>query len=268
MNITIALALNYSRLDIAPFLNSFEENVSGELYLITNKLDILENKKYLKVKLVNIFDIANAYKINLQHLTVFNLKPIIFYSFLKQIKAKINVQKVILTDVDLFFQYDPFTLFDMLSIKEFLIAEEGKKYSECGTNTTWFNAGYHELYEKVKDKKILNCGFTIGYYDAMLDYQKQVSYELQRILTQRPYFAYDQVILNVLTYCNNSITPTILTHGNPYIVHMHYLAQDKLTPDFFTEKQILCDKKTPYCIIHQYNDKDVVNNFVQEKWKH
>jgi hypothetical protein len=265
MNITVALALDYKRTDIAPFLNSFQKYSSGVLYLITNQINILENKKYSKIKLVNIFDLIKQFNINIHNLTVFNLKPVIFYLFLKQYKTKVDIKKVILTDVDLFFQYDPFVLLDKIKTETFLIAEEGKKFFECDTNTTWFNAGYHEQYDKVKDQKILNCGFTVGYYDAVLDYQKQVVTELQHILATRPYFAYDQVILNVLTYSTKTITPTILPHGNPYVAHMHYQSPNLLTPEYFTS-EMLNEEKKPYCVIHQYNDKEIANNFVQKKW--
>jgi len=269
MNVTVALALDYNRLDIAPFLNSFEKHASGELYLVTNKLDLLKDKKYTKIKLVDIFDLVKHFKINIQNLTVFNLKPIIFYLFLKHYKSKIDIQKVILTDVDLFFQYDPFLLLDKIKTETFIIGEEGKRYAECETNTTWFNAGYSEIYEKVKNEKILNCGFTIGYYDKILDYQKQVAQELQYILACRPYFAYDQVILNVLTYCTKTIQPTILLSGNPYLVHMHYMSPEYLIPEYFDNKKgILNEQKEPYCIVHQYNDKKIADEFVFKNWKH
>lgn len=266
MNITLAVALNYNRNDIAPFLNSFEKNVSGELYLITNNLNILAGGNYSKIKLVNIQEIAKHFNVNLQNLTVFNLKPIIFYLCLKHLKSKINLDGVILTDVDLFFQYDPFTLLEEVPTKTFIICEEKKLYSECDTNTTWFNAGYHEMYNDVKYKKILNCGFTVGCSESVIEYQKQVAYELQKILAIRPYFAYDQVILNVLTYAKKTLSPTILSHGNPYIVHMHHMSSDELTPDFFTNTTILNKDKKPYCVVHQFNEKEQGNNFVQKVW--
>lgn len=266
MNITLAVALNYNRSDIAPFLNSFEKNVSGELYLITNNLNILTDGNYSKIKLLDIQDIVNHFNINLQNLTVYNLKPVIFYLTLKKLKEKLSYDKVILTDVDLFFQYDPFTLLDLISTKTFIICEEKKLYSECDTNTTWFNAGYHEIYNDVKDKKILNCGFTLGYTEAVIGYQKQVAHELQKILSYRPYFAYDQVILNVLTYSKKTLTPTILPHGNPYIVHMHHMSAEELVSDFFTDLEILNKDKKPYCVVHQFNEKEQGNNFVQKVW--
>lgn len=263
MNIGIALALNYKKEDITPFLKSYEKYASGELLLVTNTPNEFETNT--KIKTVNIFDLAKQYNINLQALTVFNLKPIIFYILLKEYKNK-NFKNVVLSDVDLFFQYDPFLLITQTHTKNFLICEEKKTYKECDTNTTWFNAGYSEIYKDVENKKILNCGFTVGSIESVLEYQKQVAYELQKILATRPYFAYDQVILNVLTHSTKTLQPTILEHGNPYIVHMHHMDPSELTPNIFTEEFLLNKQGTPYCVVHQYNEKEQGNKFVQRVW--
>lgn len=265
MNISIALALKYEKKDIAPFLNSYEKYASGDLYLVTDRVD--QYYGFKKIKPLNISEVAAEFNIRAYALTVFNLKPILFYLLLKKLSKKLKIENALLTDVDLIFQNDPFKLIEETDTKTFIICEEKKYYSECDTNTTWFNAGYYENYEEVKNKKILNCGFTVGKLNFVLDYQKQVANELQRILATRPYFAYDQVILNVLTYVTKTIKPTIITHGNPYIVHMHHMSNDELIPSIFQNNLIYAPNKKPYFVVHQYNEKEVASNFVKKVWQ-
>lgn len=260
MNISIALALNYKKEDILPFLKSYEKHASGNLYLVTNNTETYLN--YQKIIPIDIFSLAQKYKINLNALTVFNLKPIIFYLLLKEQK---NIQNVLLTDVDVFFQKDPFSILEKIKTDTFIISEERDYYKNNDTNTTWFNAGYIEEYKNVADKKILNCGIAIGKYDSMLDYQKQVSHELQNILSKRPYFAYDQVILNVLVYSRKTLTPTILNHDNQYITHMHFVKDEDLTANKFKNGLVLTDLNEPYYIMHQYNENKTLTQFINSQ---
>jgi hypothetical protein len=265
MNIGIALALKYDKKEIAPFLNSYEKYASGDLYLVTDRIE--QYTGYKKIKPLDINFLANEFNIRAYALTVFNLKPVIFYLLLKKLAKNLKITNALLTDVDLIFQKDPFTLIEETNTDTFLICEEKKYYNECDTNTTWFNAGYIEDYEKVRNKKILNCGFTVGRFEYVLDYQKQVANELQKILATRPYFAYDQVILNVLTYVTKTIQPTIISHGNHYVVHMHHMSNDELLPEIFQNGLICAPTKQPYFVVHQYNEKEVASKFVKETWK-
>jgi hypothetical protein len=261
MNITIALSINYGRKNVLPFLKSYNKYASGDLYLITDRPDQFTG--FEKVKTVNIFDMAKKYKINL-NLTPFNLKPILYYFFLKDFKEDCNV---LLTDVDVIFQEDPFKILEKVKTDTFIICEEKKLYSECDTNTTWFNMGYSPDYDKVKDKKILNCGITIGSKESIKDYQKQVAYELQNVLARQYYFAYDQVILNVLYYVFNSIKPTILTHGNDYIVHLAHVSDNELTNDNVKNAKLYASNDEPYPIVHQFNERPVLSQMFETLYK-
>ena len=264
MNVGIALALDYKKEDILPFLNSYEKNSSGILYLITNNVDQYAN--YSKIKTIDIFVLAKQYNINLSCLTVFNLKPVLFYLFLKTLKNKCT--NALLTDVDIVFQQDPFLILDEIKTDSFIICEECVAYKDNDTNTTWFNAGYHEEYESVKNQKVLNCGVAIGKYDAVLDYQKQVAKELEHILAVRPYFAYDQVILNLLTYSRKTLNPTILPHNTHFISHMHFLKDEDLTNYPFKDGVMYSPDNKPYIVIHQFNENKIINNFIYNTWKY
>lgn len=260
-NITIALSLNYKRKNITPFLKSFEKYASGKLYLITDQVN--EFTGFSKIIPVNIFEMSKKYRINL-NLTPFNLKPILYYFFLKDYKDECNV---LLTDVDVVFQDDPFKILDEVSTDTFIICEENKLYSECDTNTTWFNMGYASDYDKVKDKKILNCGITIGNKESIKDYQKQVSYELQKVLARQYYFAYDQVILNVLYYVFDSIKPTILSHGNDYIVHLAHVKDSDLTDENVKDTKLYAANNKLYPIVHQFNERPLLSNMYETLYK-
>lgn len=255
MNITVALALNYTKTSIAPFLQSYEKYASGPLYIITDRLD--QYQGFTKIKPINIYDFIKKYNIQLNYLTPYNLKPIIYYLFLKDFSE--SCTNVFLTDVDVVFQKDPFSILDEISTETFIICEEAKLYRECDTNTTWFNMGYREHYDKVKDNKILNCGLTLGSKDTILDYQKQVSIELQKVLARQYYFAYDQVILNVLYYVNNSIKPTILPHGNNHMIHLAHVQDNELTSNNIINNQLINTNNVPYPIVHQFNERPVLN---------
>jgi hypothetical protein len=209
--------------------------------------------------------LAKKYKINLNALTVFNLKPIIFYSVLKE---QNNSKNVLLTDVDVFFQKDPFSILEEIKTETFIVCGERDLYKDNDTNTTWFNAGYWEEYDNVKDKKVLNCGVAIGKYDAILEYQKQVAKELEHILATRPYFAYDQVILNVLTYSRKTLTPTILPYDTHFISHMHFIKNKDITNNTFKNNIMYSSKNKPFIIIHQFNENKTINNFIHKIWNY
>ena len=196
---------------------------------------------------------------------MFNLKPVLFYLILKSLKG---VDNVLLTDVDVVFQQDPFLILDKIKTDTFIVCEECVLYKDNDTNTTWFNAGYYEEYENVKNQKVLNCGVTIGNYNAMLDYQKQVAKELEYILAVRPYFAYDQVILNVLTYSRKTLNPTIIPHDTHYISHMHFLKDEDLTNYPFKDKKIYSPNNEPYIVIHQFNENKTINDFIHKTWSY
>ena len=260
MNITVALALNYTKISIAPFLQSYEKYASGNLYVITDRLDQYQGFK--KIFPVNIFDLVQKYKIQIHTLTPYNLKPIVYYLFLKDFTGV--CKNVFLTDVDVVFQDDPFSILNSVPTDTFIICEEAKLYKECDTNTTWFNMGYREHYNLVQDQKILNCGLTLGTKESVQEYQRQVAVELQKVLARQYYFAYDQVILNVLHYVFKSIQPTILHHGNYYMVHLAHVQDSELTTKNVVNNQLLAPNGKPYPIVHQFNERPYLNKMYNE----
>lgn len=262
MNITIALALNYTKSNIAPFLKSYEKYASGNMYLLTDRVD--QYSGFNKIIPVDIFSLVNKYNIRINNLTPYNLKPIVYYLFLKDFKE--NCNNVFLTDVDVVFQSDPFSILEEVATDTFIICEEAKKYSECDTNTTWFKMGYEPDYSKVENHKILNCGLTIGTKESVQDYQKQVAEELEKVLARQYYFAYDQVILNLLYYVQKSINPIILSHGNNFMVHLAHVKDEEITNENFVDGKLLASNRQPFPIVHQFNERPFLNEYYNKEY--
>jgi hypothetical protein len=267
MNSIVALSLGFKYDYLKPFLKSFNENVNGILFLVTDldRASLPIDQK--KIQVINYFKFAEKY--NIRNLTPYNLKPIVFYLLLKEIKEQTSCKTALMTDVDVIFQKDPFTEYaKRFSAHSTVLAEERNYFKNCDTNTTWYKFGYNESYDEVKEKKILNCGVTIGDIDKLIDYQKQVATELSIILPQRNYFAYDQVILNLLTYVRKSIQLEILPHGDEFLIHLS-AADEKndLSEKWINNNLLAKPGQDPFIIVHQYDKKDLTKAFFTKKYE-
>jgi len=264
MNTVVALSLNYQYDYLKPFLKSFTDNVDANLFLITDNKDIPNICD--RVHLVDVFSLIQKYKIT--KLTPYNLKPVLFYLFLKE-KQKENYNTALITDVDVVFQKEPFIEYKSNhSNGELVLGEERHYYKNCDTNSWWFKEGYAFAYEQVADKKILNCGVTIGPIDKLVLYQQKVTSELSSLLTKRDFFAYDQVILNYLTYVTKTLDFKLLPHGNNFVVHLSQ--EDEITDlTKWIKNDMIYNHNTgeDFTVIHQYDKKKGIKEFVQNKYK-
>lgn len=266
-NCVVALSINFSSDYLKPFIKSFIDNVNGHLYLITdhntNSLPVNSDK----IKLINIFEITKKYKVF--DLTPYNLKPVLFYLVLKEIKNKLNYDSALITDVDVIFQKDPFEYYNKnFSLNDIVLSEEKKFYKDCETNSIWYKKGYNSTYAEIKNKKILNCGVTIGPLNKIIDYQKKVTDELSVVLSRQNYFAYDQVILNHLTYISKSISFLTLSHFNDFIIHFAQEEQiEDLTEWKIDEHIINPQTKNPFIIIHQYDKNKKLKDYFIERYR-
>lgn len=264
MNITVAVSLNYEYEYIKPFLKSFCDEVDADLFLITDNMNL--PILCSKIHLVDVNELKQKYKIT--NLTPYNLKPVLFYLFLKE-KIKQGYKTALIVDVDVIFQNNPFAEYESLfSNEKLVLGEERHPYKGCETNSWWFAEGYPHAYAQVAEKKILNCGVTIGPIDKLIDYQQKVTKELSFLLTKQNFFAYDQVILNYLTYITKTLSFNLLPHGNDYIVH---LSQEDEIQDLtkWIKDGIIYNYNTnkTYSIVHQYDKKKGIKEFVQNKYK-
>lgn len=266
MNAIVSLSLNFSYEYLKPYLKSFNENVNGNLYLITdhslNSLPLQSDK----IHLINFFELAKKYKV--ASLTPYNLKPILFYLFLKELKASGKYTTALLSDVDVVFQADPFQKYLHDFKTGIILGEERHYYKDCETNSIWYKQGYSAFYDTVKDKKILNCGITIGEIDKLIDYQKKVASELGVVLARQNYFAYDQVILNHLTYITNDLNFTILPHLNDYIIHLSQVDDVREDISLWIKENKIFNPitNTPFTIVHQFDKKPKLKKFITEKY--
>ena len=266
MNATIALSLNFPYTYLKPFLRSFIDKVNADLFLITDlttdQIPLISNK----IHIVNFTELAKKYKI--ANLTPYNLKPILFYLYLKEINKDCKYTTALLSDVDVIFQDDPFLVYNTKYKNNGLVlGEERHYYKDCDTNSNWFKHGYSVEYNKVKDKKILNCGVTIGPINDLILYQKKVANELAILISRQNYLAYDQVILNYFTYVTKNLTFKILPHLNDYIVH---LSQEDEIADLslWIKDNIVYNPvtKNPFTVVHQFDKKSGLKEFIINKY--
>jgi len=267
MNAAISLSLNFPWEYLKPYLKSFEDKVNADLYFITDHTPDTIPLKSNKIHFVNFFDLVKKY--NIANLTPYNLKPILFYLYAKELKNTEKYKNILITDVDVIFQNDPFEVYkQQFKDTGLVLCEERHFYKDCQTNSIWYKQGYAETYDVVKDKKILNCGVTIGPIEQLIEYQKKVSQELGVVLARQNYFAYDQVILNHFVYATKTLNFNILSHLNDYIVH---LSQEDEIQDLslWIKDNIICNPKTgnPFTIIHQFDKKKGLKEFVIKKYE-
>ena len=163
-NLTLALSLNYPKKFLIPFLESYEKHCVDPLYLITELPDTLFN--YKNIIPVNVVSLLNKHNIT-TNITAFNLKPILFYLFLKQFE---DISRVLITDVDVIFQSNPFEKNKEISDKAFIVCEEQRFYKECDTNTMWLKVSYPQFADSLKDVKILNSGVIYGNKNVLYDF--------------------------------------------------------------------------------------------------
>ena len=152
MNAAISLSVNFKYDYLKPYLKSFNECVDADLFMITdhNSHTIPLNSK--KIYFINVFDLIKKY--NVATLTPYNLKPVLFYLFLKELKKTNKYKNILLTDVDVVFQNDPFVVYNNnFANCGLVLGEERHFYKDCETNSIWFKQGYNEYYDQVKDKK-------------------------------------------------------------------------------------------------------------------
>ena len=156
MNAAIALSLNFPYTYLKPYLKSFIDKVDADLFLITDLTPEQIPLTSSKIHIVNFTELSKKY--NVASLTPYNLKPVLFYLYLKELTKDQKYTNALLTDVDVIFQEDPFTVYKKNYTKELVLGEERHYYRDCQTNSIWYNQGYTSTYSQVKDKKILNCG--------------------------------------------------------------------------------------------------------------
>lgn len=267
MNAAISLSLNFPYTYLKPYLKSFIDNVDADLFLITDLTTDQIAVTSKKIHIVNFAELAKKY--NVASLTPYNLKPVLFYLYLKELNKDKKYTNALLTDVDVIFQRDPFELYNKdYTSSGLVLGEERHYYKDCQTNSIWYHQGYSSTYDQVKDKKILNCGVTIGPIDSLIEYQKKVANELAIVLARQNYFAYDQVILNYFTYVTKNLNFKLLPHGNDFIVH---LSQEDEIKDLslWIKDNIIYNPYTgnPFVIIHQFDKKKGLKEFVVSKYE-
>lgn len=254
-NICLALSVNYPITFLHPFIKSFQKFADGILYLVT---DIPEKHFacYSKIRAVSLQDLYKKYNIT-ANLTAFNLKPIIFYLLLKELN---QAQKVLISDVDVIFQSNPF---DFNTDNNFYICEEKKIFSQCEVNLTWLKVSYPEYEQALLQKRILNSGVVYGARQTIQNYFKFMIGELQNLLPRCNYPILDQIILNILYYVRGNIEPIILPHNNKHIVHLSQEDKSIITTKNIDNTTFVLNNNIS-TVVHQYNKQPFLDTFFKQ----
>ena len=167
-DIIMGAAINYNYNDLHNFVISLRKYYFGKiLFFVSNNVD---------KKTINFF---NEYKVSYLKLNVSS--KIIFkerYKIYLQYLKKNKFIRIMISDTrDVIFQQNPFKNKKFSSICFF---SEDKRIDECAFNSNWIKNLYGEKkFNKIKYKKILCSGITIGKYKNIINYLIQMNREIE-----------------------------------------------------------------------------------------
>lgn len=256
-NLIITSAFNYKYKTIAPFIESLNENFTGQLILFTNKKYKIRNKSY---EIISINPIKEKRGINKGFNTPNNFRYFWYQEYLKDFK---NIANVFITDIrDVVFQDNPFSEVDDMVY----VAEEDNVIENCSFNTDWIQSLYgDDYYNNIKNENIKCSGTLLAPFDKILF---MVDYFVEHLLkygskldTGRVYKILDQGIYhsfikdhNEICSIKNNQEGVIFTMGHSKYVH------------FNRQGQIVNDKNKLYPIIHQYDRFDWISQIINMKY--
>lgn len=181
-----------------------------------------------------------------------------YYEYLKQYKF----ERVLLTDVaDVVFQKN---IFDIPLQSGLISFAETKKIGECSINSHWIKQKFSDVVMSyLKDKTIICSGFTIGDYDDILFYTKQMAIHMEPFISHLPAMSgYDQGVHNYLIW--SKLLPRIFI-GLPsgeVVAHLHYHQNEfSLSPN-----GVLGAHGKIIPVLHQYNRHPQLINYLYSRY--
>lgn len=227
------------------FCISIRKYYDGKLVLITDTNDE-EFVKYLKS--YNVIVLKTNKLISVEDLMIERWSiPI------KVIEGFPEVENVILSDTrDLVYQANPF---DYLVGDEIELTTENKTIEECQHwNARWIRTMYdEEVYELVKDQKIICGGYMCGKRDGIIKLCKIIVDESKRypktIVGQPPIFI-DQSAMNVFYRQKKLPSTTLHPTGGPFVATIgSNMGPTKLD----NEGYLVTDEGVRPAVVHQYD---------------
>lgn len=175
-----------------------------------------------------------------------------------------DYKKCLHVDVtDSYFQSNPFKFLD----SNLQITSEGISIEDENWNKNMFLSFYgNELYNKIKEKKVLCGGVVGGDVNKFIDFCELVVTEYRNLNTDTE-SGIDQIIIQKIIYVDKSIDIQINDVASGFCINLHvykhYPELINYNIGIHNNKTILLDNSTRFSIVHQYNRlNDLYNNII------
>ena len=245
--------------DIKPFLKSLKQVKFNYCDVVMFVKDI-SNDVQQKLKLYEIIqkEVPDEYK----SMSISDARFVLYEQFLKD-KYK-EYDMIIAVDVkDLIFQKDIFQYYK--KYKSFLsfAVEEGDLTEE--NTKRWITRVYgNEVYESIKNQKIMSCGSIIGSSDKFYELVVDISKELKNKFSLNV-GVHDQPVLNFFYYYEKKYNKNIII-SDSFGPLMSIGTSKRENLSFDSDGNLLNKKGEIVGLVHHYdNFKDIAENF-REKY--
>ena len=259
-NLIIGAITNYNWEILYPFFKSYElagfENCECVMFVGNMASNTIDKIKSFGVIVYNMPE-KYIYK------KIINIRWKIYEDYLNENKDKYNL--VFTTDLrDSFFQKDIFKYYD--SKKSFLgIAIEDGTLSEV-VNQGWIRRTYNnEIYESMKNERIICVGTVWGTPDKFLEFSKIMWERLGSEWSLRVN-AVEQAVGNYLIYHDKMFNDCIIKSENKDGPVMTVALTKRYDINFDLNNNILNEKGEIVAVIHQYDRKKDILEFVKKKY--
>ena len=261
-NLLIGAIVNLNWETVAPFFKSFEQArfENCECVMFVGKMSQITINK-IKSCGVKVLPIPN-YFISL-NIRINNYRWKIYEDFLNDNKNKYNL--VFTADVrDTFFQTDIFKKYE--NLKPFLgIAIENNILTQI-INKNWLIDIYGlELYETIKNKKIICSGTVWGTYDIFREFSR-IMWEKIASKWSKLLKVIDQAVMNYLIYHEKLFNDCLIkseAKDGP-VMTMYFLNDKDIILDL--DDNVINNKSEKISIIHQYDRKPYIARKIRNKY--
>lgn len=274
-NLIMGLATGYTFNDIKPFVVSlrdsgytghlvlFVTNISSDINKVANKynIELIQYKieyPYIAHKQNNSV-IPTSFNKKL-HLVAYRF--IIYYLYLLENKNRFS--NIFLADLrDIVFQKNPFdTDLNNNQIYCFLESQDILIKHDTTHNAQWvIDTLGKDALQEIGDNYISCAGTTLGTYDAILDYLKQMVHYL---LTTPSAFGCDQAIHNYMIHKEMLKTLSLANNGEGSVLTIGRIPHGTIKID--THGNLLNNNGTIPNTLHQYDRHPDINQRIMKKY--
>jgi len=214
MDIVITAALGYKNTLILPFVKSLRKVYQDRIACLINPAQLNDFQR-----------LANHFSIELvivEESETGNPACDRFFIYQNYLDLNKDLKRVFLTDSrDVIFQASPF----VNALPHLYLYSEPKNIQDCRLNSSWISHTYGEdALTELNNFPILCAGTTLGSYDLIKDYLKNICQELQlqSNLNKSMTWGVDQAIHMYLYYSGKLPSATIRQHGFSEVQTLHH----------------------------------------------